>query len=264
MKRIARILLLAKQLSGIKDPRDIFSELKGKDMVFFDVETTGLRQHEHQITQIAAIRVRGEDLQSVDKFHKKIALTNKTQEQILKDKSKNDKEWTVSDSLKYTQYDNLKMPVTEENKSLEEFKAFCESSSAYLIAHNASFDLKMIGTRIGKIKSIGVHDTMMFARLFYIPALKALAAAGDEKAKITSAAMTSKSGKVSSALNAIAKGLGIDTSNAHTAMADVENTVKIFSEMTNYIEEKAEEFLSSDEYEQERQNAILKQREYDK
>lgn len=232
-------------------------------MVFFDVETTGLNQHEHQITQIAAIRVRGENLQTVDKLHKKIALTSKTKEQMLKDKSKaGDKEWTISDAIKHTKYDELKMPVTEEMKALEEFKDFCESSPAYLIAHNASFDLKLIGTRIGQINNLGVNDTMMFARLFYIPALKSLAEAGDEKAKLTVNTMTGKSGKVSSALASIAKGLGIDVSNAHTAMADVQSTIEIFRKMIDYIENKAEEFLNSDTYEQERQNAVVKEREY--
>lgn len=264
-KKIAKILLIAKQLSGIKDPRNIFAELKGKDMVFFDVETTGLNQHENQITQIAAIQVRGEDLQQLEIFHKKIALTSKTKEQILQDKSKEgEKEWTVTDALKHTKYDELKMPESEETAALKEFKDFCEETPAYLIAHNASFDLKMIGTRIGKINNLGVYDTMMFARLFYIPALKALAEAGDEKSQRVVSTMTSKSGKVSSALGNIAKGLGIDISGAHTALADTQNTVEIFRQMGDYIENKAEEFLSSDTYEQERQKAVLKEREYKK
>jgi len=184
MNRIARILRIAGYLWGVKDPRELFSEIRSKDIVFFDTETTGLDQHEKQITQIAAIRVHGDNFKESGRFHKKIELTEKTNQQIQEEKGSDDgKTWTVERSLKETKYHELDVPAIEEMQALEEFKEFCERSPSYLVAHNAKFDMQMVGTRIGKINTLGVHDTMMFTRMFFIPALKALAVEGDEKAK---------------------------------------------------------------------------------
>jgi len=264
MNRVAKILRIAGYLWSVKDPRQIFSEIKGKDIIFFDTETTGLDQHDNQITQIAAIRVHGDNFKNAGTFHKKIDLTEKTKQQIENQKETTDgKIWTVSKALENTKYNEINMPATEEMTALEEFKEFCEKNPSYLVAHNAKFDMSMIGTRVGKIKNLGVHDTMMFARMFFIPALKALSAEGDEKAKKAVQAMTNSKGKVSSTLGNVAKGLGVQISTAHTAIGDVETTVRVLEAIMNYIEDKAET-IESGVYEEERQKSISKERYFNK
>jgi len=263
--RIAKRLIVSAALTGITDPRQLFEELSGSDIVFFDVETTGLDQHEKQIIEIAAIRVDGSTLREKDKLHKKIKLTQKTLKQIQEQKENPSTlkkgEWGVEKVLEYTRYNKLNLPEEEEIKVLEEFKEFCEKSNAYLVAHNAKFDLKMIGTRIGKIKNLKVYDTMMFARFFFIPSLTALSKAGDEEATDLLEKMKTSKGKVSSGLVYLGKGLGIDVSQAHSALADVQTTIKVFKGIVDHFENKAES-LESEEYEKGRQKAIMKERFY--
>jgi DNA polymerase III alpha subunit (gram-positive type) len=262
-RMIARRLIVSAALTGIKDPRQLFEKLSGKDVVFFDVETTGLDQHDRQITELAAIRVDGNNLSIKDKLHRKIKLTPRTKQQIADQASGKAElkkgEWSIEKILNVTGYQNLQLPEEDEIKVLEEFKQFCEKRNAYLVAHNAKFDMNMIGTRIGKIKNAGVNDTMMFARLFFIPSLTALAKNGDEEAEEVLEKMKTAKGKVSSGLESVGKSLGIDVSRAHSALADVETTVSVFKGIVDHFRNKPQS-LETEEYEKGRQKAIVKER----
>jgi hypothetical protein len=124
--------------------------------------------------------------------------------------------------------------------------------------------MKMVGTKIGNINNLGVYDTMKFSRIFFIPAIKAIAQEGDKDAQKLVNTMTDDTGKTRSTLSSIARAFNIDTSNAHTAMADVENTIEIFRGIINYVDDRIDDFIKSEKYEEERQKAILQEREYKK
>ena len=63
-------------------------QFKGKTLIFFDTETTGLEPNRpyEQVTQIAAMAVNGDDWNVIDKFEEKASLNLNTQ-RILNDPS---------------------------------------------------------------------------------------------------------------------------------------------------------------------------------
>jgi len=72
----------------ISEILDLIKKFKGKTLVFFDTETTGLEPNRpyEQVTQIAAMAIDGEDWSLIDKFEEKATLNLNTK-QILTDPS---------------------------------------------------------------------------------------------------------------------------------------------------------------------------------
>jgi len=72
----------------ISEILDHIKKFKGKTLVFFDTETTGLEPNRpyEQVTQIAAMAINGEDWSLIDKFEEKATLNLNTK-QILTDPS---------------------------------------------------------------------------------------------------------------------------------------------------------------------------------
>ena len=174
----------AKYLGPLKQ---LLDGLSRETFVIFDTETTGLNQHDHQVTEIAAIAVKGPDLQKIDSMHARATLTEATRKQIedqkFGDNLPKDKWYkTVEEVLKMTGYEDSKLEARPEMEILQEFKEFCKKHNALIVGHNPEFDLKMVATRVGPIPNRGVWDTMMFARFFFYPMLEALEDIGDETA----------------------------------------------------------------------------------
>ena len=241
------------------DPAKLFKSLSGKSFVFFDTETTGLSPTNSQVTEIAAIAVGGPKMRISAKMHKKVTLKPETVEKIMMERleSKHPGK-TVDELLEMTRYHTLEAPEGSEEDVFQEFKEFCAKHAGIIVAHNAEFDMKMVGHKVGKIPNSGVIDTMQFARLYFIPALKVLAASGDPEAQAAMQAMMVK-GRPSASLGSIAKALGINVGGWHRAIDDVLSTVEVFKGVIDHFDKRGD-ITSDPKFREEQENIYLWQR----
>jgi hypothetical protein len=80
----------------------------------------------------------------------------------------------------------------------------------------------------------------MFARFFFHPMLLALEETGDEKAKKILSGIKNMKGNPSATLGKVMQALGETAEGWHTAMADVQSTVKAFRGIILYVREHIE------------------------
>ena len=148
-----------------------FEGLDLNTICYFDTETTGLHPSNSQVVEIAALK-------GTEKFYKKIHLTEQIKQAIEAQKQnfvpKNKRDKTIEELLTMSGYTNTPSNISEK-EALDEFVNFCTGSSI-LIAHNASFDMKMINERcklygLKQLRNIPVYDTLAFSRRFFVPAL---------------------------------------------------------------------------------------------
>jgi len=210
-----------------------FEGLDLNTICYFDTETTGLHPATSQIVEIAAIK-------GSEKFYKKIHLTDEIKTKIEDERQnfvpKTKKDKTIEELLAMSGYHNTSSDSSEKS-ALEEFVAFCGGSSI-LLAHNATFDMKMINHRckmygIDYLQNIPVYDTLAFSRRFFVPALITIEQSSKnemsrKKAKDILDKITKtyyKSGQrlnISNSLSSLIGALRGSVGNWHQAMADVE------------------------------------------
>jgi len=220
--------------------KKLLDGLSRETFVFFDTETTGLDQHADQVTEIAAVAVHGPDFQESESMHARAILNDRTLQRIEQQKAgvglpKEERLKTVEDVLKMNRYYESDAEARPESDILKEFKDFCVRHNGLLVGHNAEFDLKMVGTRIGRVPNRGVWDTMVFARFFFHPMLMALEEAGDEKAKEILASVRGPKGRPQTSLGKVLQALGITIEGWHTPLADVRSTVEAFRGIMQYV-----------------------------
>jgi len=225
----------------LKPLKELVEGLSHETFVFFDTETTGLDQHTDQVTEIAAVAVRGSDFGEIDSMQARAALTDGTLRKIEEQKAgvglpKDKRHMTVEQVLEMNKYHDSKTPVRPEFDILNEFKDFCTKHDGLIVGHNAEFDLRMVGTKVGRIPNRGVWDTMLFARFFFHPMLLALEETGDEKAKEILTGIRNMKGKPQATLGKVLQALGETIEGWHTALADVRSTVKAFRGIMHYVQ----------------------------
>ena len=211
-----------------------FEGIELNSICFFDTETTGLHPAQSQIVEIAAIL-------GDKKFYKKIELTEETLKQIEVQKEnfqkKSPKDKTIEELLQMSNYGEGEDQKSSEESALKEFVQFAKSASI-LLAHNASFDMRMVNVRCKKykiepIKNIPVYDSLAFSRRFFVPSLITIEktsrnAQSRQKAKDILNKITKqyyKSGQrmnISNTLSSLVGALRGQIGNWHQAMADVE------------------------------------------
>ena len=223
-----------------------FSALNGKQLVFFDTETTGLSPGNSQVTEIAAVIINGDTLEEEGEYHVHIRLDDNTLQKI-EDEKDSKKKFTVKKILDMTNYYNSKATANEA-EAIHWLREFIPQD-AILVAHNASFDLKMVNTRarVNGVPPIDhfskVLDTMMMSRQFFLPASQELEAEGDEEAKRHLDVLTkkwnwkkTKRAILSSRLGDLAKALKQDLTDWHQALADVRGTIEIFKKFKEFFD----------------------------
>lgn len=239
-----------------------FSELHGKTLVFFDTETTGFLPDKNQITEIAAIACEGDTLKQLDTFQKYIKLTDDTHAEIARQNAPPENEEhalkrakkiesggkTIEQLLAMSGYDADKA-VNEEEETLLEFYEFINQfENPILVAHNAPFDMKMVNTRLNRIykrstPKYTVMDTLRFSRLFFLPAIQAMAKRNDPAAmdmlnliKDPKAVKKNDLYKLSSSLGVLNKLIKhrLDSIAWHSALSDVQVTIEIFRLIRDY------------------------------
>jgi len=173
---------------------------EGKTIVFFDTEASGLEPNSmyEQVTQIAAMAVDGSTWKPLGEFNEKIALTAGTQRLLTDPKSPEGRAYMKDylrwlrkynkpylhprDALKNTHYyDGQSMDTRRDEKTvLIAFEDFLKKwPDVILIAHNAKFDMKMMGARrrlngLPPLQKYPVFDTVKLARHIFIPLLVSL------------------------------------------------------------------------------------------
>ena len=253
----------------LQPSEDILKVFSGKTILVFDTETTGLYAHTHQITEIAAEVIDGDTFKTIDTFHKKITLNEKSLARLECENNNPDpKLFGVEKCLKLQGYDPNDPDLKEMDNVLIEFYEFCEKHPSIIVGQNATFDLRMVNTALKKIipgaqiKNIGVYDTKVFFSVLIIPALEALKEKGDEETKdIIDAIWDSKKNRPSARLGLILKAFGIDIVGWHGAAADVKSTILALKKIMEFIE-KHSDLYSDPSFREKRDKAFRKEYEY--
>jgi len=228
--------------------QNIFQSLKNETIIFFDTETTGLYAGFHQITEIGAIAVRGENFTPIDKFHKKMKLTEATKARAQCEKMEGlqglkKKDKGVEDCLVMQNYDPNDPDLQENDQVLRDFKLFCDGYNAVIIGQNAKFDMEMVNVNLKKIgeapiRHKGVYDTLLLMKTQVVPALKALSLRGGangQRANFMLQDMTKK-GRISYSLGSILKAFGLNIEGWHGAFEDVKSTLTAFQIIAKLFE----------------------------
>ncbi len=231
----------------------------GKTLVFLDTEATGIDPNDFyvQLTQIALLVVDGSTMEAKEEFATKVEL-NDTLKAIINDpqspeaiafekenqrhiKKYKKPESHPSELLKMTGYhdgDNSKLSEELALKKVEEILK--KYPNVILIAHNASYDMKMIESRrrvlgMTRMPKYPVIDTIAISRYFFVPVLVALE--NDEEAKRFLDALLAKTKyrSYTTALGKLANVFGIESKNWHDASADVHMLFAILKKMIEYL-----------------------------
>ena len=240
----------------------ILQKIAGKTIVVFDTETTGLsvKLPWVQVTEIAAVAFDADTGKQLSKFHRKINLTDVTNQEIQRQR-KNVKEPSapgskdgdrgslegprganIDDLLKMTKY-------TDQNTEFGDIKQIYidwitwlnQFDGPVMLGQNAAFDM---GQMFAPLKKLGlprpkigeVLDTMIMARTWIYPLLKAAEEAGDLESAEKAAGFTDpKSGKLTFRLGTLGKVFDVPAEHWHSGISDALQTYGIFNKMIQFL-----------------------------
>ena len=265
---VEKKLLTEVNFTGLSNQEAInkLEELGQRPWIVFDTETMGFDQLKNQITEVAAIAINVNNWEAeatvLDTYHRKIELSGRTRaslnwyedrqrEKGIPTRREDPKgKLTPQELLKMTSYFDKDQDGNEivgqqdpnvefgtELEVLEGFFEFIEGfDNALVVAHNATFDMKMVGTRLRRAAPrLDVFDSLPFMRLFLIPTLLELAEGGNEKAADDLSSIKTRFG-FSSSLGKIRDLFNI-TGNWHSAIADVQMTIEVIRHTIAFVKE---------------------------
>jgi DNA polymerase III epsilon subunit-like protein len=219
---------------SIKDYlKDYKEKYSGSTFIWLDTETTGLKQHKNQITELAGIATdyKFNKLEN-NEFHKKFKINWDDVE---------DKEKTKNVILPMTRYGESGKKYYDEKKSIDEFFDWVDTfKNPVLIAQNAAFDLKFLVVRSGKKIKYPVIDTKKIIQQFFIPAVQQLSDDENlEAQEMLKNLPTSEKDKglPTSSMGKIAPTLGLDVTGWHSAIEDVNIMIEMFKKMMEFFEQ---------------------------
>lgn len=237
--------------------------------IFFDTETTGLRykNKEVQATEVAAVAFNNNAFSSIPTvipngtFHMKIALVPDTLDFIAAEPEQYEdpRKKTIKQLLVMAQYDSgevvkskpedVAIQFTNYLNSMKEI-ASSQGGEVRLIAQNAVFDIGIMNELYSRtnvpIPDDVVWDTKaVFSRylndvIMYLRKNKSSMKDGDQEIidKLVNRGMMSSSlGKLIDAFNIS------NAENWHSAIADVELTMRALYAVVDYLKSKGNEFL---------------------
>lgn len=261
MISLKNILVEAKLYSmSLSEILEHLKMFEGKTLIFFDTEASGLEPNSEyeQVTQIGALAVNGSTWEVIGEFNEKIALTAGTLRLLNDPKSKETKMYNADharwlrkykrpykhprDTLQGTHYyDGQPMETRNDEKTaLLNFEKFVDQwPDAMLVAHNASFDMKMIGARrrlngLPPIKKYKVFDSLKLARYAFIPMLVALESNEWAAEMLKKMLAKTKYKSYGADLGKLSDVFKIET-NWHDALEDVKATVTILKNIMKVI-----------------------------
>lgn len=249
----------------------ILNKIMGKTIIVFDTETSGLSVHLPwvQVTEIAAVAFEADTGKQLGIFHKKINLKPETKAEIkkqLKNLSDTDrgslegpKGANIPDLFRMSRYGDKNTDRTNIEQVYREFVEFVNKfDSPILIGQNVGFDM---GQMFAPLKKLNIPrpqhgevlDTMILARTWIYPLLKAAVAAGDVQAQqmLQGFESVTKDGKtrLSFSLGNLGKVFNVSAKHWHSGISDAMQTYEIFRKMIQYLKQaKANNLESSDEF----------------
>lgn len=252
----------------LRSPEELIELFSGKTLLVFDTETTGLYSQTHQVTEIAAEVFNGDSFETIDSFHKKIALNDRTLARIDSEKEiKNSRSFFgVEKCLQIQDYDCNDPELVELDEALLGIYDFCKKYDAVMVGQNIKFDLDMVNTALKKIKPNAqlkhreVLDTKLFFTLYIIPALMSLKRQGDKKTKnILNKIWDKRLNRPSAKLSYILKAFDVEIQGWHGAVADVKSTALALRKIKNFIKEHSD-IISDPVFIKERNKAYKKEK----
>lgn len=253
---------------------------KGKTIIFFDTEAAGLEPNVSyiQLTQLAAMAFDGNTMELIGEFTEKAKIgyaldsvlnkpdsiysknVEKLRQKYLKRYKDKKPETGLADYpsdevilkkagfmhprevLDMTKYYSSPSTLTEA-EVLTSFVTFLKKyKNVVLIAHNATFDMKVLQARLKKnrlppLQRYPVIDTVKISRFFFIPILQAIESS-DAQAKDFLKQLLAKTKFVSYASNLekLASVFDIKSGGWHDAMEDIKMLFQLLNKFIEFLE----------------------------
>lgn len=217
---------------------DWIDKKSDKYFILIDTETTGLPSDPYtiQLTQVSCLVVKydftNNTFSELDKFNKKIKLTDET-----KDIIKNNKKSEIKKILSFNHYGE-KTKFSDESETLKDFFDFISKYDSIFVIQNAEFDMRFLNTRSKGVSFKNeVIDTKQIAQLFYLPLLQKLAEDSKEYKDIITKIGTSDrdNGLISSSLSKLGPAMGINMKGYHDALIDCRLMMEMFLNMIKLL-----------------------------
>ena len=256
LKQIIRATILEGQIERSRlSVQQVIDRFKGRVMIFFDIETTGLdpRAYYALITEIAALAIDTSTGEELGSYSMKSKLTKQVQGRIdWEDRREKKGEWNpkrkkVSDLLQMTGYHEGDVPYDEEEKVIQGYVDFINSFASknpVLVAHNAKFDMYQIGKAmevhgIKRPERYSVLDTLTLAGNYLLPMIVSLEHLRSTDTEIDRLLTNIHNGvRWVKNLGALGKGFDVQTKHWHSAIADAHQLAGITSAIINFFEKR--------------------------
>jgi DNA polymerase III alpha subunit (gram-positive type) len=260
MIKLKDILAEAKLYSfTIPEVLDKFLKFDGKTMVLFDTETVGLEPNTSyiQVTHIAAMAYDGSTFNEVGEYSKKVNIgpeldralndpNSPEAKHLGAERARHEKKYKKTDlhprdALKMTGYDTPNAEKLDEKEALIQFEKFLgQFPNAIILAHNATFDMKVIAARrkfhgLPPMKRYPVLDTLQVARYFFIPAMQSLESVPEVKNMLDGLLAKTKYKSYSSSLGKLGAVLGVKVDGWHDAKEDVKMLMQVLHKIITFL-----------------------------
>lgn len=235
---------------GNMTPEQIRERLAGKTLIFFDVETTGTQAHRRSVmvTEIAGVAYDALSGNRLGEMNKKAELTDDVYEMIewQKEKIANGEKipgMSIEDILKMTAYYDGDTPIVSEAEMMQEFADFVHSfDNPILIAHNARFDMRMVGKAMerngikNRVYKYPVMDTLTLSRKYLVPLLKRLISLDTSDAEVVEVLSHIRpKRRFITNLGALGGAFKVEAKHWHSAISDTEQLADVLSELMSFL-----------------------------